>query len=218
MDLASFIKKIQEGEIQQLNIILKGDVQGSVQAITEALENLNTPQVNLKVIHGGVGAINETDVLLASSSNAVIIGFGIRPEPKAMALAEREKVEIQLFNIIYDLIDHVQSIMKGIIKPVFEEITLGRAEVRQTFTVTKMGTIAGSYVQEGTITRGCMARLLRDNVVVYEGKINSLRRFKDDVKDVQNGYECGIKIENFNDIKPGDIIECYTQKEVEASL
>ncbi|MGA1796776.1 MAG: translation initiation factor IF-2 [bacterium] len=218
MDLASFINKIKEGEIQQLNVILKADVQGSVQAITEALENLATPQVNLKVIHGGVGAINETDVLLASSSDAVIIGFGIRPEPKALALAEREKVEIQLFNVIYDLIDSVQSIMKGILKPVYQEIVLGRAEVRQAFSVTKIGTIAGSYVQEGTITRGCMARLLRDNVVVYEGRINSLKRFKDDVKDVQNGYECGIKIENFNDIKPGDIIECYTQKEVEASL
>jgi len=218
MDLASFINKIKDGEEQLLNIILKGDVQGSVQAITEALENLSTSQIKLKVIHGAVGAITETDVLLASSSNAVIIGFGIRPEPKASALAEREKIEIKLFTIIYELIDNVQDIMKGILKPTYEEVILGRAEVRETFHISKLGTIAGSYVQEGIISRGSKVRLLRDNVVVYEGKISTLKRFKNDVKEVQNGYECGIKIENFNDIKQGDIIECYTQKEVAASL
>jgi translation initiation factor IF-2 len=218
MDLASFINKIKDGEEQLLNIILKGDVQGSVQAITEALENLSTSQIKLKVIHGAVGAITETDVLLASSSNAVIIGFGIRPEPKAAALAEREKIEIKLFTIIYELIDNVQDLMKGILKPTYEEVILGRAEVRETFHISKIGTIAGSYVQEGTIPRGSKVRLLRDNVVVYEGKISTLKRFKNDVKEVQNGYECGIKIENFNDIKQGDIIECYTQKEVAASL
>ena len=218
IDLATFINKIKEGEIQEFNIVIKADVQGSVQAITESLENLSTPQVKLKVIHGGVGAISETDVLLASSSNAVIVGFGIRPEPKAAALAEREKVEIRLFTIIYDLIDNVRALMKGILKPTFEEVVLGRAEVRQTFHISRVGTIAGSYVQEGTLIRGSNVRLLRDNVVVYEGKIDTLKRFKDDVKEVQNGYECGIKIENYNDIKPGDIIECFTQKEVEASL
>jgi translation initiation factor IF-2 len=218
MNLTSFIDKIKEGEEQQLNIILKGDVQGSVQAITEALENLSTSQIKLKVIHGAVGAITESDVLLASSSNAVIIGFGIRPEPKASVLAEREKIEIRLFTIIYELIDNVQDLMKGILKPTYEEVILGRAEVREVFHISKAGTIAGSYVQEGMISRGSKARLLRDNVVVYEGKIGTLKRFKDDVKEVQNGYECGIKIENFNDIKQGDIIECFTQKEVEAFL
>jgi len=218
MDLATFIDKIKEGEVHELNIILKADVQGSVQAITEALENLSTSQVNLKVIHSGVGAITETDVLLASSSDAVIIGFGIRPEPKASVLAEREKVEIRLYTIIYNLIDNVQALMKGIIKPTFEEVILGRAEVRETFHISKVGTIAGCYVQEGTIIRNSKVRLLRDNVVVFEGRIGTLKRFKDDVKEVQSGYECGIKIENYNDVKPGDIIESYTQKEVEAKL
>ncbi|MBN2373518.1 translation initiation factor IF-2 [bacterium] len=218
MDLEHFLNKIKEGEIQELNIVLKADVQGSVQAISEALERLSTPQVKLNVIHGAVGAINETDVLLASSTNAVIIGFGVRPESKASALAEREHVELRLFTIIYDLIDTVQSIMKGILKPTYKEIILGKAEVRETFNIPKAGTIAGSYVLEGKISRGCKARLLRDNVVVYEGKIGSLKRFKDDVKDVQNDYECGIGIENFNDIKIGDIIECYMLKEVEATL
>ncbi|MGA1864995.1 MAG: translation initiation factor IF-2 [bacterium] len=218
MNLISFIDKIKEGEEQQLNLILKGDVQGSVQAITEALENLSTAQIKLKVIHGAVGAITESDVLLASSSNAVIIGFGIRPEPKAATLAEREKIEIKLFTIIYELIDNVQDLMKGILKPTYEEVILGRAEVREVFHISKAGTIAGSYVQEGMITRGNKVRLLRDNVVVYEGRIGTLKRFKDDVKEVQSGYECGIKIENFNDIKQGDIIECFTQKAVEVSL
>jgi translation initiation factor IF-2 len=218
MDLATFIDKIKEGEVHELNIILKADVQGSVQAITEALENLSTSQVNLKVIHSGVGAITETDVLLASSSDAVIIGFGIRPEPKASVLAEREKVEIRLYTIIYNLIDNVQALMKGILKPTYEEIILGRAEVRETFHISKVGTIAGCYVQEGTIIRNSKVRLLRDNVVVFEGRIGTLKRFKDDVKEVQSGYECGIKIENYNDVKPGDIIESYTQKEVEAKL
>jgi translation initiation factor IF-2 len=218
MDLATFIDKIKEGGVHELNIILKGDVQGSVQAITEALENLSTSQVNLKVIHSGVGAITETDVLLASSSDAVIIGFGIRPEPKASVLAEREKVEIRLYTVIYNLIDNVQALMKGILKPTFEEVILGRAEVRETFHISKVGTIAGCYVQEGTIIRNSKARLLRDNVVIFEGKIGTLKRFKDDVREVQSGYECGIKIENYNDVKPGDIIEGYTQKEVEAKL
>ena len=218
MDLATFIDKIKEGEVHELNIILKADVQGSVQAITEALENLSTSQVNLKVIHGGVGAITETDVLLASSSDAVIIGFGIRPEPKASVLAEREKVEIRLYTVIYNLIDNVQALMKGILKPTFEEVIQGRAEVRETFHISKVGTIAGCYVQEGTMIRNSKVRLLRDNVVVFEGRIGTLKRFKDDVKEVQSGYECGIKIENYNDVKPGDIIECYTQKEVEAKL
>jgi translation initiation factor IF-2 len=217
-DWDSLINKIKEGEEQQLNIILKADVQGSVQAITEALENLSTPQVKLKVIHGAVGAISETDVLLASSSNAMVVGFGIRPEPKASILAEREKVEIRLYTIIYELIDDVQSLMKGILKPTYEEVILGRAEVRDVFHISKVGNIAGSYISEGRVSRGCKVRLLRDNVVIFESKVATLKRFKEDVKEVQSGYECGIKIENYNDIKQGDIIECFTLKEVESSL
>ncbi len=218
MDFKTFINKIKEGETQELNIILKADVQGSAQAIAEAMERLNTPQVKIKILHSAVGAINETDVLLAASTNAIIIGFGIRPEPKATALAEREKVEIKLFTVIYDLVNTVQSLMKGVLKPTYEEVILGRAEVRETFNISKVGTIAGSYISEGKITRGSKVRVLRDNIIVYEGKLGSLKRFKEDAREVLTGYECGIGIENFNDIKVGDILECYILKETEAIL
>jgi len=216
--LEDLYDRIKKGEVKELKVILKADVQGSVQAITDSLERLSTPEVNLKVIHGSVGAITESDVMLSSSSDAIILGFNVRPEPKAATLAEKEKVSIRSYTIIYDLLKDVRSAMKGMLEPVYKEIVLGRAEVRQVFTIPRVGSIGGSYVLEGKILKGSKLRLLRDNVVVYQGKINSLRRFKEDAREVLTGYECGIGLENFNDIKPGDIIEDYELQEVEATL
>jgi translation initiation factor IF-2 len=211
--------QIQEGTVKELNIVLKSDVQGSAGAIVDALEKLSTPAVKLKVIHSSVGAINETDVMLAAASNAVIIGFNIRPEPKAADIAQREGVDIRLYNIIYNIIDDIKAAMEGLLEPTLKERVLGRAEVRQTFHVSKIGTIAGSHVIDGMITRQSDGvRVLRDNVVIYEGKLSSLKRFKDDVREVQTGYECGIGIENFNDIKVGDIIEAFIVEKVAAKL
>lgn len=210
-DLYELIKK---GEMKELKIILKGDVQGSVQAITDSLERLSGEEVKLRVIHGSVGAVTETDVMLATSSNAIIMGFNVRPEPKAAALAEREKVDIRKYTIIYDLINDVQSAMKGMLEPTYKEVILGRAEVRQVFSVPKVGSIAGSYVLSGKILKGSKARLLRDNIVIHEGKVSSLRRFKEDAREVLTGFECGIGLENFNDLKPGDIVEDFEFQEI----
>lgn len=211
--------QIQEGTVKELNVVLKADVQGSAGAIVDSLEKLSTQAVKLKVIHSSVGAVNETDVMLAAASNAVIIGFNVRPEPKASDLAQREGVDIRLYNIIYNIIDDIKAAMEGLLEPTLKEKILGRAEVRQTFHVSKVGTVAGCYVTDGVITRQCDGiRLLRDNVVIYEGKLHSLKRFKDDVKEVQAGYECGLGIENYNDIKVGDIIEAYVIEKVAAKL
>ncbi|MFY9271076.1 MAG: translation initiation factor IF-2 [Candidatus Manganitrophaceae bacterium] len=210
--------EIREGTVKELSIIVKADVQGSAEAIKEALEKLGTAAVKLRVIHRGVGSITESDVLLASASNAIIIGFSVRPEPKAQDLAEREKVDLRLYTIIYDAIADVKAAMEGLLEPTFKEKTLGRIEIRQIFQVPKQGTIAGSYVLSGTVLRSASARVIRDGVVVYDGKIGSLRRFKDDVKEVQAGYECGVGIENFNDLKVGDVVEVYTQEKVAAKL
>ena len=206
--------QIQEGMVKELNIVIKADVSGSAGAIVDSLEKLSTPAVKLKVIHSSVGAITETDVMLAAASNAIIIGFNVRPEPKGTELAQREGVDIRLYNIIYNAIDDIKAAMEGLLEPTLKEKMLGRAEVRQTFHVSKVGTIAGSYVTEGTMTRqNDGVRVLRDNVLVYEGKLHSLKRFKDDVREVQAGYECGLGVENFNDIKVGDIIEAYVDRE-----
>ncbi|HWR71984.1 MAG TPA: translation initiation factor IF-2, partial [Nitrospirota bacterium] len=211
--------QIQEGVVKELNIILKADVQGSAQAIVEALEKLSTAAVKLKVIHSSVGAITETDVMLAAASNAIIIGFSVRPEPKASDLAQREGVDVRLYNIIYNAIDDIKAAMEGLLEPTLKEKSLGRAEVRQTFHVSKVGTIAGCYVLDGVITRQADGvRVIRDNVLVYEGKLHSLKRFKDDVREVQAGYECGLGVENFNDIKVGDIVEAYVVEKVAAKL
>jgi translation initiation factor IF-2 len=211
--------QIQEGTVKELNIVLKADVQGSVGAIADALEKLSTPAVKLKVIHSTVGAINETDVMLAAASNAIIIGFNIRPEPKAADIAQREGVDIRVYNIIYNIIDDIKAAMEGLLEPTLKEKVLGRAEVRQTFHVSKVGTVAGCHVQDGVITRQADGvRVLRDNVVIYEGKLNSLKRFKDDVREVQAGYECGLSVENFNDVKVGDIIEAYAVEKIAAKL
>jgi len=211
--------QIQEGVVKELNIVIKADVSGSAGAIVDSLEKLSTSAVKLKVIHSSVGAITETDVMLAAASNAIIIGFSVRPEPKATELAQREGVDIRLYNIIYNAIDDIKAAMEGLLEPTLKERILGRAEVRQTFHVSKVGTIAGSYVVDGVLSRQCDGvRVIRDNVLVYTGKFHSLKRFKDDVREVQTGYECGIGIENFNDIKVGDIIEAYVIDKVAVKL
>lgn len=210
--------RIQKGEVKELPIIIKGDVQGSVEALSDTLERLTTSAVELKVIHGSVGGITETDVNLAAASNAIIIGFNVRPEPKAAALAEAETVDIRLYNVIYDASQDVRKAMEGLLEPTLKERILGRSEIRDIFSVPKAGNIAGCYVTDGKVERSAHIRLIRDNVVVYEGKISSLRRFKDDVKEVATGFECGIGIENYNDIKVKDIIEVYTFDKVAAKL
>jgi translation initiation factor IF-2 len=211
--------QIQEGMVKELNIVIKADVSGSAGAIVDSLEKLSTSAVKLRVIHSSVGAITETDVMLAAASNAIIIGFGVRPEPKATELAQREGVDIRLYNIIYNAIDDIKAAMEGLLEPTLKERVLGRAEVRQTFHVSKVGTIAGAYVTDGIMTRqNDGVRVLRDNALVYEGKLHSLKRFKDDVREVQAGYECGIGVENFNDIKVGDVIEAFVIDKVAAKL
>jgi translation initiation factor IF-2 len=213
--LADQVKK--EG-IKELNIILKGDVQGSVEVLGDLLDKMSSDKVKLKILHSGVGAITETDVLLASASNAIIIGFNVRPERKAQELADQEKVDIRLHSIIYELQDEIKRAMHGMLEPTFKENYLGRAEVRDTFRIPKVGMIAGCYVQDGMLKRDAEVRLLRDNVVVYKGKIGSLRRFKDDVGEVRNGMECGIGIAGYGDIKVGDVIEAFQTERVNAEV
>lgn len=219
LTLDDLYAKIKEGEVKDLNIIIKGDVQGSVEATRDALERITHPQVKVKVIHTAVGGINESDVMLAAASNAIIIGFNVRPETKASQTAEKEGVDVRLYNIIYEAIEDVKKALEGLLEPTLKEKILGRAEVRQTFHVSKIGTIAGSYVLDGTIVRSSDGiRIIRDNIVIYEGKLSSLKRFKDDVREVQAGYECGITIENYNDMKAGDIIENYVIEKVAGKL
>jgi bacterial translation initiation factor 2 (bIF-2) len=218
MSLEQLYEKIQKGEVKDLNVIVKADVQGSVEAVAESLRKLSTEAVRLNVIHTAVGAITETDVNLATASNAIIIGFSIRPEVKAQAMAEKEGVDIRLYNVIYDAVDDVRKAMEGLLEPVFKEKYLGRAEIREIFSVPKVGNVAGCYIQDGKILRNAQVRLLRDNVVVYQGKLGTLRRFKDDVKEVATGYECGMGLENYNDIKVGDIIEAFEMEKVAAKL
>jgi len=219
VSLDDLFAKIQEGSVKELALVIKADVQGSAEALAAGVEKLPTDVVKLRVIHSGVGGITESDVLLAAASNAIIIGFNIRPEPKAAELAEQEGVDIRLYTIIYDAMADIKAAMEGLLEPTLKERTVGRAEVRQVFTVSKAGTVAGSYVLEGTITRqSAGVRVIRDNVVVYQGKLSSLRRFKDDVREVQQGYECGIGIESFNDIKTGDILEVYAIDKIAGKL
>ncbi len=219
LTLDDLYAKIKEGEVKDLNIIIKGDVQGSVEATRDALERITHPQVKVKVIHTAVGGINESDVMLAAASNAIIIGFNVRPETKASQTAEKEGVDIRLYNIIYEAIEDVKKALEGLLEPTLKEKILGRAEVRQTFQVSRIGTIAGCYVIDGTVSRASDGvRIIRDNIVIYEGKLSSLKRFKDDVREVQTGYECGITIENYNDMKVGDIIENYVIEKVAGKL
>jgi translation initiation factor IF-2 len=219
VSLDDLFAKIQEGAVKELAIVIKADVQGSSEALAGAVEKLSTDAVKLRVIHNGVGGIMESDVLLAAASRAVIIGFNVRPDPKAASLAEQQGVDIRLYTVIYDAIADVKAAMEGLLEPTLKERTLGRAEVRQVFTIQKVGTVAGCYVLDGTISRtSAGVRVIRDNVVVYQGKLASLRRFKDDVREVQQGYECGIGVENFNDVKVGDIIEAFAIDKIAAKL
>lgn len=215
--LENLFSQIQEGGVKELDIIVKGDVQGSVEALKQSLERLSTEKVKIKAIHGGVGAITESDVILASASNAVIIGFNVRPETKAMTLAEKEKVDIKTYRIIYEAIDDIEAAMKGMLDPEYKEVVQGRTEVRAIFKVSSIGTIAGCYVLEGKINRGYDIRVIRNGIVINEGKLASLKRFKDDVREVSAGYECGLNIEKFNDIKEGDIIEAYEMQQVDTN-
>ena len=214
VSLEDLFSQIQEGEIKDLNIIIKADVQGSVEALRESLLKLENEEVRVQVIHGGVGAINESDVMLASASNAIIIGFNVRPELNARKMAERENVEIRQYRVIYEAIEHVKAAMTGMLEPEFKEVILGQAQVRNLFKVSRLGTIAGCHVLEGKITRNADIRIIRDGIVIHEGKMETLKRFKDDVREVGTGYDCGILMEKFNDYKEGDIIEAFTMKQV----
>jgi translation initiation factor IF-2 len=218
VSLDDLFERIKEGEVKELNLIIKADVQGSVEAVRQALERLSTDEVRVNVIHGGVGGITESDVNLAATSNAVIIGFNVRPDVNASRVAEWEKVDVRTYRVIYTAIDDVKAAMEGLLEPDYVEEVLGRAVVRATFRVPNVGVVAGSYVSDGKITRNALVRLLRDNVVIHEGAISSLKRFKDDVREVAQGYECGIGLERFNDIKEGDEIEAYVLRAVKRTL
>jgi len=218
VSLEDLFKHIQEGQIKELGIIVKADVQGSVEALRQALERLNTGEVKVDIIHGGVGAISETDVMFASASNAIIIGFNVRPDVNARKAAETEKVDVRLYRVIYDAIEDVKAAMSGLLDPEYREVTLGRAEIRKVFKASRIGTIAGCYVVEGKIERDAGVRVVRDGIVIFEGKLDSLKRFKDDVKEVLQGYECGLALEKFNEIQEGDIIEAFNIETVKRQL
>lgn len=218
VSLEELYDKIKNGEIKELNVIIKADVQGSIEAVKEALKKISTDAVKVNVIHDAVGGITETDVNLAAASNAIIIGFNVRPGPKAQSLAEQEQVDVRTYSIIYDAIDDVKKALEGLLEPTYKEHLLGRAQVIQLFNIRKVGTVAGSVILDGKVVRGSHARVLRDNVVIYDSRIGSVRRFKDDVKECSQGLECGIWIENFNDVKLGDIIESYEMEEVQPHL
>lgn len=214
VSLDDLFSQIADGEIKDLNIIVKADVQGSVEAVKQALEKLSQDEVRVRCIHGGVGAITGSDIMFASASNAIVIGFNVRMDNTARASAERDSVDVRMYRIIYNAIEDVQNAMKGLFKPVFREVELGRVSVREVFKVSGVGTIAGSYVQEGKVNRNAQVRVVRDGIVIHEGKIASLKRFKDDAREVAQGYECGVGIENFNDLQEGDIIEVFEMEEI----
>ncbi|PYQ45739.1 MAG: translation initiation factor IF-2, partial [Acidobacteria bacterium] len=211
-------RAIAEGQLQELPLVVKADVQGSVEAVTDQLLKLPQDKIKLRVIRSGAGAISEGDVLLAAASNAVVIGFNVRPERKAADAAERDKVEIRLYTVIYDAVEDIKKAMEGLLEPTIREVRLGAAEVRDTFKISKVGTIAGSYVTDGKVNRQAQVRLLRDNVVIHTGKVSSLKRFKDDASEVKSGLECGIGIAGYNDVKPGDVIEFFTTEKVKETL
>ena len=212
--LDNLFSTLKEGELKEVNVIIKADVQGSVEALASSLQKIEVEGVRVKIIHTAVGAINESDITLATASNAIIIGFNVRPTPQAKIQAESDQVDIRLHRLIYNVIDEIETAMKGMLDPEFEEKITGQAIVRETYTVSKLGTIAGSYVLEGVVKRSSSVRLIRDNIVIYEGELASLKRFKDDAKEVKLGFECGIMIEGYNDIKVDDIIEAYEMVEI----
>ncbi len=216
--LVGLLAGIREGEINELNIVLKADTQGSLEALADALEKLPSDEVRVRILHRSVGAVGENDVTLAAASRAIVVGFHVRPDPSAQKLAEKEGVDVRLYQVIYQAVDEIKQALSGLLAPGEEEVQLGRAEARAMFRVPKLGVIAGSYILSGTITRGARIRLVRDGVIVYDGKVASLRRFKDDVREVAEGFECGIGLENFQDMKEGDILEAYEVREVARSL
>ena len=218
ISLDDFYKQMQNTGIKELNLIIKGDVGGSIEALAQSLLRLSTNEVKVNVIHSAVGAVTETDVMLASASNAIIIGFNVRPDIKARKYGEEENIDIRMYRVIYEAIDDVKKAMEGLLEPEYREKYLGRAEVRQTFKVPVVGTVAGAYIIDGKMQRNADIRVLRDSVIIHEGKLSSLKRFKDDVKEVVEGYECGMGVKDFNDIKEGDIIEAYTMEEIARSL
>jgi translation initiation factor IF-2 len=209
---------IADGQIKELPLVLKGDVQGSVEALSDQLAKIPQEKIKLRIIRSGAGAITEGDVLLAAASNAVVIGFNVRPERKAVETATRDKVELRLYTVIYDAINEMKKALEGLLEPTTREVALGAAEVRDTFKISKIGTIAGCYVSEGKVNRGAEVRLTRDSVVIHTGQLASLRRFKDDVSEVKVGLECGIGIVNYNDVKPGDVIEFFSTEQVKETL
>lgn len=215
VSLDNLFDQIDEGNMKELNIIIKADVQGSVEAVRQSLEKLSNEEVRVRAIHGGVGAINESDVMLANASNAIIVGFNVRPDSGAVAAAESQDVDIRLYRIIYQAIEEIEAAMKGMLDPKFREVVTGHAEVRQTFKVSGIGTIAGAYVTDGKVSRSAEVRLVRDGIVLHEGKIGSLKRFKDDAKEVSEGFECGMSIDGYNDLKEGDVMECFIMEEIE---
>jgi translation initiation factor IF-2 len=218
MSLDQLFQRMQQGAVKELNLIVKADVQGSVEVLNETLRKLSTPEVNVNVLHTSVGAVSTNDVLLASASEAIVVGFNVRPERNAADLAEKEGVDIRLYTVIYTLVDEIKGAMVGLLDPKFQEVFQGRAEVRDTFKVPKIGLIAGCMVVDGSIPRGATVRLLRDNRVIYEGKIGSLRHFKNDVAEVRQGFECGIGIEKFQDVKVGDVIEAFRTEKIASVL
>jgi len=218
VNLDELFAQMEGGKVKELLIVLKADAQGSVEVLEDSLQKLSAEKVHINMIHSGVGAVSESDVLLASASNAIIVGFNVRPERAARDVAKREQVDIRLHTVIYEVSEEIKQAMVGLLEPTFQEKEMGRAEVRDTFRVPKFGTIAGSYIQNGLIKRNAEVRLLRDNVVIYTGALDSLRRFKEDVNEVKEGYECGLSIANFNDIKVGDVIEAFTQEEIAPEL
>jgi translation initiation factor IF-2 len=218
VSLDDLFDRIKEGEIKELNLILKADVQGSLEALTDSLFKLSTEEVKVKIIHSSTGAITETDVMLASASGAIIIGFNVRANPRVRDVAAKEEVDIRYYDVIYNVTKDIRMAMAGLLEPIYRENIIGRANIKQIFHVPKVGTVAGCHVTDGHIERNANVRLLRDDVVVFDGKIASLRRFKDDVKEVQSGYECGIGLENFQDVKPGDVFEVYNLEEEKAEL
>jgi translation initiation factor IF-2 len=218
VSLDDLFEKIKEGEVKELNIVLKADVQGSLEALSDSLLKLSTEEVKLKIIHSSTGAITETDVMLASASGAIIIGFSVRANPRVTEVAQKETVDIRYYDVIYNVIQDIRLAMTGLLEPVYKEQVIGRADIKEVFRVPKVGAVAGCYVTDGHVERNAHVRLLRDEVVIFEGKVGSLRRFKEDVKEVQSGYECGIGLENFQDIKPGDVFELYQIEEHAAEL
>ena len=213
--LESLFSKLKEGEMKELNLIVKADVQGSAEAVKASLEKISNEEVRVRVIHAGVGAINESDILLASTSNAIVVGFNVRPNDQAQAAAKRDNVDMRMYRVIYDAINEISDAMKGMLAPTFREAIIGHAEIRQTYKVSSVGTVAGCYVKDGKITRDAQVRVLRDNIVIHEGQLGSLQRFKDAVKEVAAGYECGMSVEKFNDIKEGDVFECFVMEQIE---